>query len=664
MEPASPLQEESSDGDGDGVAQQTAWGVSSGPLPPPSDVPTAASLLQPEDSSSALIEPGSHVTHRHSQGLPYQQQQQSQMSHPQATSQQHHFASLDFETGLPSFPSDAAFSIPEPDLQQPAEADPGSGSGLTFDLPAPPSPRLPAASRAADASQPAALLTQPAAPAAGPLPAPALPPLRLGRVSAPLPTLRTSHAAGASAPGSPRPPGSARAAALAAEAGPASMPVSPRSMHGLVRTSLLPAAADRQAVMHVGELMGAEAEAGEASPLQPGSAHAYSLPASPRRQAAAAQAPSQPQQPGSWQPQRMLKHTVSDSGRTRVGASRLGGRLDGSGTAGSSGGGSGAVRRASFGGLAQPVPALAGLATLLKPPSPGKISPLASAGNSPEPAELADVPSEAAQEAHLAAGQAAGMASGPVQGQALGNASGAAAAELSLLPPLPPLDSLPRPAHQLGKPAEGLAEAGGSAAALPASEAAPSEAPAAAAQQLPAGWPAPPSPPTAAGPAPPTAREPLRSFSAALPSHEELFGAPGMPVGSPPSHPQFGRSRAQVPAAGAGMVAAAAAALPGTAVKPWQAGALLLRRSMSTPFTGIAEQLEAAGDAAPHARAAGNDGRAQGGSAHSSPPPLHGAASSQSLHWSEDVLGEARTRLVAGKAEAGARGRVFLTCRT
>lgn len=425
------------------------------------------------------------------------------------------------------------------------------------------------------------------------------------------------------------------------------MPLSPRSMHGLVRTSLLPAAADRQAVMHVGELIGGEAEESAARQRQTGMTRIPSLPASPRGQpaAAAAEAPSQPQQTGSWQPQRTLKHTASAGGRLRTGASRLGSGLSSSSAASSGSGG------AIFSGLNQPAPARTGLAALFKPPSPGKISPLASAASSPEPAEVGEAPQEKDEVTEPAAEQAS---VGPAVAQASGGGSRVAAAEQSLLPPLPQLDSLPHPLRSASQPdlAAGTpAEAGDSGAAAPP-EMVPDlgEAADAAASAVPPGLPTLPSSAAAAEAASPAQREHARSYSAALPSHEELAVLPDLLVGSPPSHRHFGSSRSQTPAAGAGMAVATAAGSHGSTVKPWQTGAMLLRRSMSTPLSGIAELLEAAGSAGPSTEAGGSP---EGGGSPSAAAALHSAASVQSLRWSEEVLAEARTRLVAGKTGRG-----------
>jgi hypothetical protein len=92
-------------------------------------------------------------------------------------------------------------------------------------------------------------------------------------------------------------------------------------------------------------------------------------------------------------------------------------------------------------------------------------------------------------------------------------------------------------------------------------------------------------------------------------------------------------------------VAARFAAAPG--IKPWQAGALLLRRSMSTPLTGIADQLERQQQLKEQGSLAGEPG---GPARDGGPSACEPGGPGSDGQWSQEVLAEARMRLVAGEA--------------
>ena len=389
---ASPVQEEAEVEEG-----EAEWGASFSSTRSQAE---RRPLLRPEDSSRGL----------HPQQHPQQQQQ--------------HFAPLDFDTALPSYPSDAAFSLAE-SAGGGAPAAAAAGSGVSLALSAS-EPDLPSIQPPLEAVPGSAAVTRPpprqaasaattAASAGVPPAAMHLPHLRLGRLSAP-------PSAAAAALMSPR--GMGRAApfgaavrplgALAADAAAASEALgSPRSMHGLVRTSLLPASADRQAVLHVGELLSAD---GDPSPA------ACSGAGSPPAAAVSANQPPPAVPFGGQRPaagrgaSHLLRHSGSDH-------SRLGGSSGGRGAAPEIPTAAAAVEaggRRSFSGMMQ-APS-AGLAGLLKPPSPGMLSHLGSAANSPEPADPAqqreqplmaegardeeDLPPLPALELHAAAGPA------------------------------------------------------------------------------------------------------------------------------------------------------------------------------------------------------------------------------------------------------------------
>ena len=244
--------------------------------------------------------------------------------HPQQQQQQQ-FAPLDFDTALPSYPSDAAFSLAESagggGGGAPAAATAGSSISLAPSASEPDltgvQPSLEAVPGGAAAMRPQPREAAAAATAAAGVPPAAmhLPHLRLGRLSAP------SSAASNVAPMSPR--GLGRAAPLGAAAGPLGAPAadaaaapealgSPRSMHGLVRTSLLPASADRQAVQHVGELLSADEEPSSAGFSGLGSRPAATVSAN----LALPTAPLGGQRTAaSMGPSRLLRHSGSDNSR-------------------------------------------------------------------------------------------------------------------------------------------------------------------------------------------------------------------------------------------------------------------------------------------------------------------------------------------------------------
>ena len=95
---------------------------------------------------------------------------------------------------------------------------------------------------------------------------------------------------------------------------------------------------------------------------------------------------------------------------------------------------------------------------------------------------------------------------------------------------------------------------------------------------------------------------------------------------------------------GRGTVGQALAAA--TDIKPWQAGAQVLRRSMSTPLTGVAEQLEQRQGAVPGGELAAAPPAHEGGGGGGGGE--RGGNERGGVRWSEEVQAEARMRLVAG----------------
>lgn len=442
-------------------------------------------------------------------------------------------------------------------------------------------------------SGPAAADSGPADRAQAPGAPPGLLPLRLPRLAVLAPGSPRAGAQQATA-FSPRAGGRLPGAAAAQLGEPGAVPLSPRSMHGLVRTSLLPAAADRQAVQHVGELMSTDADPADPTnpPIRPWAGPTASQPLP----SAAGGAPFGLQQAG-------------PSGSR--GASRLvqasGGDLSlssGGGAAGPAGLGGGGARR----GFGFSRGSTSCLAALLKPPSPGKISPLASAANSPEPTEsLEALPDEQPEAAPLHKQPPGTEAPAPAPPEGLGQ------------PPLLPLDSLPSaPLTHAGPGSQGALGAAAAAGVA-----------------------------VVGARADPTPRELGRSLSldvpAVMPAPASPFLAQQQLLRKQPSQPPEHHQRLP----GALPLPLTTATSAGT-IKPWQAGALLLRRSMSTPLTGIAEQLEqqqGPGGALP--KAASEADGALGGSGLAAMPST--ASSAGGRPWSEEVLAEARMRLVAGK---------------
>lgn len=548
-------------------------------------------LVQPEDSSRALHE---------------QQAAQSPQS----------FAPLDFEV-LPSFPSDAAFSMPDSGAATPTPN--GSFSMLPGASGSSGAAAVGAGSSSFAASLPGSgpgpdLAAQPpgagggisdsnaaTADAASTKPPPLLRPLRLGRPALQRTSAPGATTAAASRPMSPRgaPARPPALEALAAEA--ASGPQSPRSMHGLVRTSLLPATADRQAVQHVSELMSGDEEPS----LQDGagSCSAASQAASPRATVAAHG--SQPTAAmGAPSASSQLLPSAGSGTQSRVLTGRGPSSLLRPSLSDTARGGSGLGGRRGFGGLLQARPS-DGLAAVLQPPSPGRISPLtSSAATSPEPSEQAQLLQ-------------------PRQGQ--GESREAEEALPPEQPPLPLLDAAP-PDAEAGQPGA----SGETADDADAAE-----------EEIDTGL-------ELEGALPPPGG--LPGFPLRLPTRAmtiagiELGRSFSLAVPAAP-HPHHVASAAELPPpAGAGVaVAASFAGTPG--VKPWQAGALLLRRSMSTPLTGIAEQLEQQQKLPPGLDAASAAGESAAGGGEPGAPSSQGGSG----QWSHpEVLAEARMRLVAG----------------
>lgn len=491
------------------------WAATPGSQQPPSPRPEDSSF-SPQPASEGLP----------ALQLPPLQQPQPAQPLPQPMTQprpeQPHFARLEFDTGLRAA-SDADFLLPD----STAGAAAGSTGSCTAGLP--------------EGTAAAPTL---ASAAAGLQPPPGLLPLRVGRLSMP-----ASPRAGVPPAGTmlPRAGGRALQSPAAAAAAAGSGPMSPRSMHGLVRTSLLPAAADRQAVQQVGELFSGEddpmdspgsvASGGSSSPGWP-------APAVPGGAPAAAPLGMQlPLAGGSRGPSRLVQTSTADRrgfGFTRSGAS--------------------------------------GLAGLLRPPSPGKISPMVSSGCSPEPAEGLEAEEQAAEE------------------------------HMEQQPPLPPLDS---PAPAAGAEAEAETRGrrlAGSARPPPELGRSLSLDRHASVALLPS----------------PFAQQQTRlqqAPQAHYEPHRQLSAAP-LPLTTAPS-------------AGS--------------LKPWHAKATLLHRSMSTPLTGIAEQLELAGGGGSASEAGetlGGDGLGGLG------PAASTTSSGGGGQWSEEVLAEARIRLVAGEPAA------------
>jgi hypothetical protein len=111
-----------------------------------------------------------------------------------------------------------------------------------------------------------------------------------------------------------------------------------------------------------------------------------------------------------------------------------------------------------------------------------------------------------------------------------------------------------------------------------------------------------------------------------------------------PIHPRHVPSASALqPAAGAGVAvaaqfAAARAAVPG--IKPWQASAVLLRRSLSSPLLGVAEEL---GQQQP--LSLGNQG--DDSAAEAAGGGFAGGCTRGEM-WTQEALSESRMRLVAG----------------
>ena len=648
-----PMQEESgSDGEG--------WGGDSDGFGHTREAqPLLQPLLQPEDRSSALHtrpspaeqcrQPQQHQQHQH------QQAGASAAALAPTVPRRQQFAPLAFDAGSLRAASDADFHLTEASAVS---------AGSSFASLGGPTPAAEAEHGlyAHEAALPAvASMSSPAA-AAGPAGPAGLPPLRLGRLSVPSSPRPAAATAAVPEPQSARgTPRASLGAALAAEVGSTALLSSPRTMHGLVRGRLLPAAADRQAVMQVGEMMSDDEPAASPSSA-PGSAVG-----SP---SAAATAPAQLPPPATLQPgpsgslsapsfswqqlppagsrgaSRLLHSSTSDVGG---GSGKWGRRsLDGggSGTAAAATAAVPAAPRRGFTGLG--AAGSSGLAALLRPPSPGKISPLASAGNSPEPAD-------GNEEEEGAVAQAVGASAQQQQQQLL------------LLPELPPL---PAPLEA----ADGTAATPTAAAELAAEPAAAPPAPPAAMHHAPQDSKGSSISINGSAPPPPAIG---RSVSLNVPSAGPLppspFVRPVTTAGAAalPAPPHQHRAEELSP-----LTALPGAVLPLTAsasralgsIKPWQTGALLLRRSMSTPLTGIAEQLEGQaggkdGTGAPSSPPAGG-GPASGGGGGSPLPCAAGGATSAGAgtgQWSEEVLAEARMRLVAGGMGArrlgcGARG--------
>ena len=645
-----PLQEESgSDGE--------AWGGDRDGFRHTGEAqPLLQPLLQPEDSSSALPARPSpaeqrqrpHQHHHHQQ----QQAGAAAAALAPAAPRRQQFAPLAFDAGSLRAASDADFHL---------TGAAAMSAGSSFGSPGGPTPAAEAelGLDEHEAALPAiASMSSPAA-AAGPAGPAGLPPLRLGRLSVPSSPRPAAATAAETEPQSARgTPRASLGAALAAEVGSAALPSSPRTMHGLVRGRLLPAAADRQAVMQVGEMMsddepatspagapssvvGSPATAATApaqlpppATLQPDASGAFSAPSFSWQQLPPA---------GSRGTSRLLHSSTSDVG----GASGTWGRrsLDGGSSSGTAAAATAAVPaapRRGFAGLG--AARSSGLAALLRPPSPGKISPLASAGNSPEPADgndedeegaVAEAAAELAQQQQQQQHQLPELPPLPAPLEAAdGTAAALTAAEPAAEPP-----AQPAALHHAPQDSEGSSISIRSAALLhPAIGRSVS-------LDMPSAGPLPPSP---------FVRQATAAGAAVLPT---------------PPHQQQAEQlspHAALPGVVLPLTASASGALG--SITPWQTGALLLRRSMSTPLTGITEQLEGqaggmAGNGAPQAPPAGG-GSASGGGGGSLLPCAAGGATSAGAsqgQWSEEVLAEARMRLVAGGMGArclgcGARG--------
>lgn len=575
---------------------------------------SGGSMAGSEIAQQAAEEGRALLPQEESARLPLQQLQQQQAQQQQ---QQQSWAPqpLEFDTGLRAA-SDADYLAP-PDL---APSPVSSFSSPTAPAPA---GRLTGSSAAAQATGGLCGLGSGLGSGGSSSGSPSgLPPLRLGRLSAPPASPRVALASvppsPRTVPQSPRAGGRLFAVAGGDAAAPRSAQMSPR-----IRTSLLPSAANRQAVAHVGELMSGEGD--DPAPSSPSSTASGSAasPAAPTSVSAAALGPFAMQWQASSRGQsRLLHSSATDGSRASGSAGGSGGFGTGGLGSGGGGGGFGTGRLGSGGGGG-----FHGLASVLKPLSPGKISPLASAANSPEPKEV--LKEEAEEGAELAPG-AAELASAALPHQ-----------QQAAQPPMPLLDQ----PEAAAVPA--IATSCGEAAGTPAT--------AARAEEEEAGsWDVPPADylPAAAAAAAPGWPLPGRSVSLDMPGSEALPPSPftQQQQQQPAQQPHHCRlSAAVLP------LATAASASSRGSVKPWQAGTLLLRRSTSTPLIGIAEQLEQQAEAAattPKAASDAGSGAGEGGLA----AGLGSAASGGSSQLSEEVVAEARIRLVAGECARCAGG--------
>lgn len=589
---------------------------------------------------------------------------------PHAPHVQAHYAPLDFEV-LSSNPSDAALNTRTDTSLLPGRGKLSGDGGTT--------PHRPLAfggsslahaalgHEVAFAGAPAAASRQqqggeqgaePAAPATSTASAGAptpLPRLRLSRASAP----GQGNTAG---PEEPLLSPHARATRLAADTAasqaaeePAAGPQSPRSMHGLVRTRLLPAAADRQAVQHVGEILLSE-DARSQQQQQPGSPG----PASPARSArpaafGGAALPAAGGRPFVGAPAGGSGLEAQQGGQGRGRLSLLGPPAGSGGHGGSSAGAGPSSRR--FGG--QLLPQLStGLAGVLKPPSPGRISPFASSAASPM------VATDLSQAARLQPEVAAGPEALTARTAEIEEELEAGGGEAHLLrEQLRHGGSAPSRGSGAVAESEVEAEAGGDVGSedddaeevvdtgLEVEEEAelfverqgsqplhqdrllslPSHLPAHARSVVGVGRDASCS---ARASAPPQL---LLSSRLSAPVPVESTGLP--------IHPRHVPSASALqPAAGAGVAvagqfAAARAAVPG--IKPWQASAVLLRRSLSSPLIGVAEEL---GQQQP--LSLGN--RGDDSAAEAAGEGGAGSGSTRGEMWTQEALSESRMRLVAG----------------
>ncbi|KAL4858875.1 Protein ACTIVITY OF BC1 COMPLEX KINASE 3 [Chlorella vulgaris] len=587
---------------------------------------------------------------------------------PHAPHVQPHYAPLDFEV-LSSNPSDAALNTRTDTSLLPGRGR-LSGDGGT-------SPHRPLAfggsslahaavgHEVAFAGAPAAASrrqqggeqgAEPAAPATSAALAGAptsLPRLRLSRASAP-------GQGGSARPEEPLLSPHARETRLAADTAaglvaeePAAGPQSPRSMHGLVRTRLLPAAADRQAVQHVGEILLSE-DVRSQQQQQPGSPG----PASPARSArpaafgggalpAASGSPfaAAPAAGSEWEAQQ------GSQGRGRL--SLLGPPAGSGGSGGSRTGAGPSSRR--FGGQLLPQPST-GLAGLLKPPSPVRISPFASAAASPmlatdlsqaarlppevvagpdastaRTAEIEEELEAGGREAHLRREQLRHGGSTPSRGSgAVAESEVEAEADDDVGSEDDDAEEVVDTGLEVEEEAELFVERQGSQPLhqhrLPSL---PLHLPARARSLVGVG------------------RDASRLARASAPPQLLLspqLSAPVSVAGLPIHHHHVPSTSALQPAAGAGVAvaaqfAAARAAVPG--IKPWQASAVLLRRSLSSPLIGVAEEL---GQQQP--LSLGNQG--DDSAAEAAGEGGAGGGSTRGEMWTQEALSESHMRLVAG----------------